>query len=113
MKELENELCTSSFSSSNLELAVKKGISISKNASQLWISGDYNDKQRLQYTIYPEGIWYNKQTNTVRTPRVNSLFSVISCLSWVSAKNKNGQSSKIGQNSHWVAPTRIELVSKV
>ena len=32
LKELDNELRTSSFSSSNLESAVKKGIKISKNA---------------------------------------------------------------------------------
>jgi site-specific DNA recombinase len=110
IREIEVEMSKSKFSSSNLEMAVKKGISISRNLSQLWLSSDYSDKQRLQYLIYPEGIWYNKQTNIVRTPRINSVFSAIACLSRVTAENKKGQSAKIGQNSHWVERTGIEPV---
>jgi site-specific DNA recombinase len=113
IRELEQEMSKSHLSSSNLEMAVKKGISISQNISQLWLASDYSDKQRLQYLIYPDGILYNKQTNTVRTPRINSVFSAIACLASVSGKNKNGQSKKIDQNSHWVVPTGIEPVSKV
>jgi site-specific DNA recombinase len=113
IREMEAEMSNSNISSSNLELAVKKGISISRNLSQLWLASDYSDKQRLQYLIYPDGIWYNKQTNTVRTPRINSIFSAIACLSRVSAEKKKGQPAKIGQNAHWVAPTRIELISSV
>ena len=86
----------------------KKGITISKKASQLWVSSDYSDKQRLQYLIYPDGILYNKENNTVRTPRVNSLFTAISYLSYISAENKNGQPTQIDQNSRWVASSGIE-----
>jgi hypothetical protein len=49
IKAIEQELSKSQLSSSNLEIAVKKGITISKKASQLWVSSDYSDKQRLQY----------------------------------------------------------------
>ena len=51
---------------------------------------------------YPDGILYNKENNTVRTPRVNSLFTAISYLSYISAENKNGQPMQIDQNSRWV-----------
>jgi len=112
IKAIEQELNKSQLSSSNLELAVKKGITISKKASQLWVSSDYSDKQRLQYLIYPDGILYNKENNTVRTPRVNSLFTAISCLSYISTENKNGQPSKIDQNSRWVELQGIEPWSK-
>ena len=84
-----------------------------KKASQLWVSSDYSDKQRLQYLTYPDGILYNKENNTLRTPRVNSLFTAISYLSYISAENKNGQPTQIDQNSRWVVPPRIELGSKV
>jgi len=87
-------------------------ITISKKASQLWVSSDYSDKQRLQYLIYPDGILYNKENNTVRTPRVNSLFTAISCLSYISAENKNGQPTQIDQNSRWVELQGIEPWSK-
>ena len=98
IKVIEQELSKSQLSSSNLEIAVKKGITISKKASQLWVSSDYSDKQRLQYLIYPDGILYNKENNTVRTPRVNSLFTAISYLSYISAENKNGQPMQIDQD---------------
>lgn len=81
IKAIEQELSKSQLSSSILEIAVKKGITISKKLSQLWVSSDYSDKQRLQYLIYPNGMLYNKENNTLRTPRVNSLFAVISFLS--------------------------------
>ena len=42
-------------------------------------------------------------------PRVNSLFTAISCLSYISTENKNGQPTQIDQNSRWVASPRIEL----
>ena len=113
IKAIEQELSKSQLSSSNLETAVKKGIAISKKASQLWISSDYSDKQRLQYLIYPDGILYNKENNTVRTPRVNSLFAAISYLSCITAENKNGQPAQVDQNSRWVVSPRIELGSKV
>jgi hypothetical protein len=32
-----------------------------KKASQLWVSSDYSDKQRLQYLIYLDWILYNKE----------------------------------------------------
>jgi len=67
-----------------------------------WVSSDYSDKYRLQYLIYPDGILYNKENNTVRTPRVNSLFTAISYLSYISTENKNGQPTLIDQNSRWV-----------
>jgi predicted nucleic acid binding AN1-type Zn finger protein len=90
-----------------LELAVKKGIVISKKSSQLWVPSDYSDKQRLQYLIYPDGILYNKENNTLRATRVNSLFTAISCLSYISTENKNGQSTQIDQNSRWVVLTSL------
>lgn len=113
IKAIEQELSKSQLSSSNLEMAVKKGISISKKAFKLWVSSDYSDKQRLQYLIYPDGILYDKENNTVRTPRVNSLFAAIPYLAFISEENKNGQSVQIGQNSCLVAPTGIEPVIKI
>ena len=62
--------------------------------------------------IYPDGFLYNKENYTVRTPIVNSLFTAISYLSYISSENKNGQPTQIDQNSRWVASPRIELGSR-
>jgi hypothetical protein len=67
----------------------------------------------LQYLLFPEGILYHKQNDTVRTSKVTSLIQAMQCLTKVSEENKNGRSGENGQNSHLVARTRIELVSKV
>ena len=56
---------------------------------------------------------YSLQTNTVRTPRINSLFCEITYQSKVLEKKELGQSKKIDPNSHWVVSPRIELGSRV
>ena len=111
--QITQDLGNNPISSSNLEKAVKKGLAIAQNARQLWLSSDYDDKQKLQYLIYPEGILYNKQKDRVRTPRINSLFTSIISAAKVLEENKNGSFSKRSRNSHWVVPTGIEPVSKV
>lgn len=70
-------MAKSLFDSSNLESVVKKVIDISCNPLQVCISSDYDDKQKLQYLIFPEEILYNKKERVVRTPRINSVFACI------------------------------------
>ena len=106
-EEIEKEMAKSLFDSSNLESVVKKVIDISCNPLQVWISSDYDDKQRLQYLIFPEGILYNKKERVVRTPRINSVFSCIIDAARISTKNKNGCISECSHNSHLVVPTRL------
>lgn len=113
IEELKQEISSNNFESSNLEKAVKKGIKISRNPLQLWISSDYDEKQRLQYLMFPEGIRYNKEKREVRTPRVNSIFSLIAYTARVSEDENRCYLEPNSPNSHLVVPTRIELVSKV
>jgi site-specific DNA recombinase len=113
LSQLESEITKNPYSSSNLEKAVDNGFDIARNARQLWLSSDYDDKQRLQHIIYPEGILYNKQKDLVRTPRVNSLFATISAGARVLEEKKSGSIVKSSRHSHLVVPTGIEPVSKV
>jgi site-specific DNA recombinase len=92
--ELSKELETVVVSGSNLEIAVEKCLSISQNISQAWVSAEYEQKQRLQRLVFPEGILYNKQKGEVRTERVNSLFAAIPLLAKVSDEKEKGDSSK-------------------
>ncbi len=45
--------------------------------SQLWVNCDFDDKQQLQQLIFPEGILYNKEKDSVRTVGMNEFFQPI------------------------------------
>ena len=91
---LRAETAQNDFDGSNLEKAVEKCLGLAQNISQLWITADYDNKQRLQQLMFPQGILYDKQNGVVRTPGVNSLFAAIHCQQRVTAKNETGGSVK-------------------
>ena len=104
--ELWNEISKSDFESSNFEKPIKKAIEISRNPLQIWHSIDYDNKQRLQFLMFPEGLMYNKENNTVRTFRVNNVFSLISSTARVLDENKKGDLKKDYLNSHLVGQVK-------
>ncbi|MDE3236954.1 MAG: recombinase family protein [Bacteroidota bacterium] len=112
-EEMREEIENANLESSNLEKAIKKGLEILQDPLQLWLSSSYDDKQRLQYLLFPEGLWYNKEKREVRTPRVNSVVFLITGVARVTTENKKGHLTISDLHSHLVVPTRIELVSKV
>jgi len=70
-----------------------KGLEAS-NLSQLWVSSDYNNKQALQYLLFPDGLLYSRQNATVRTPKVNALFQAIPLLARIPGENKKSRFRK-------------------
>jgi site-specific DNA recombinase len=84
LSQLRKEIKAIAEMSSNLE----KGLNISENISQLWISADYYEKQKLQYLLFPEGLLYDKKNDRVRTNRINTLFSEIAIESRVVAEKQ-------------------------
>ncbi len=109
--ELEEKLSNHSIDSSNLEKIIDKGLEIAENLSELWGSSDFDEKRKLQSLVFPDGIIYSKKTDSVRTPRVNSLFAPIPYLISDLYENKNGHSEKSDRNSYLVARTGFEPVS--
>jgi len=107
-KQLEEENVKGDFKSSNLEKAVKNGLEILLDPLQLWVSCDYDDKQRLQYLLFPEGMRYDKENKRVRTPRVNSVVSLISSVARVSEENEKGYLVRSSLDSRFVARRGIE-----
>ena len=85
---LEEENSKSAVLSSNLEKAIKKALSIAENLSTAWVSADYDQKQKLQYLIFPDGILYDKEKHRVLTTKTNSLFTQIPLLARVSEHKK-------------------------
>ena len=90
------------MTSSNLEKMIEKGLKIAENMSRLWSSSDFDDKKKLQYLIFPDGILYNKQIDRVQTPKINSLFAAIQTLSTFLGKTRTDRLFKNGQDSHLV-----------
>ena len=113
IKSIEQELDQSGKISSNLELAVEKGLKYAQNLRQLWVSSDYHEKQRLQYLVFPEGMLYSKKNDEVLTTRINTLFGQIALLSRTSGKNKKGKPETECLFGSSVAPTGIEPVTKI
>lgn len=59
---------------SNLEKCVDEIINYASKLATTWALGGYAEKQKLQFSIFPEGILYNRKNDECRTPRVNEVF---------------------------------------
>lgn len=104
--DLENK--SAEISSSNLEKSVFKCLQIAQNLSHTWVSANYLQKQQLQKLIFPEGILYHKQNDSVRTKRVNSLFEAIPILASDLEEKEKGDSPENRLNSNKVPRTGFE-----
>ena len=60
--------------------------------------GNYGEKSRLQKIIFPEGISYDRKTDRVRTPRVNSFFEPIVGISMGVEVDGQNEVSRFAQN---------------
>jgi len=64
----------------------------------------YNEKQALQKILFPDGITYNRKTDTVQTPRTNSILELTCSLSIVLNKKESGQKLDVSNLSALVTP---------
>lgn len=99
LQELEKELSDPEISSSNLNKAIDKALKMSGNLSEIWKSGNAEEKKQLQNLVFPAGIVYHKSKDKVQTRRTNSLFSVIPIITGILEENKNGDPINIDQIS--------------
>jgi SMC interacting uncharacterized protein involved in chromosome segregation len=101
-QEILRELEQVQQKSSNLMKDIEECVQICRNLAVLWEKGDYRDKQRVQKIAFPEGMYYSKKTDTVRTPRVNELIRVSSELSKVLGQKETGGSISFDASSRCV-----------
>ena len=59
--------------------------------------------------VFPEGILYNREKDTYRTLRVNTIFKVIPMIAEEIRGKENGTTSKIKNLSRLVPRMRVEL----
>ncbi|MDB5002107.1 MAG: hypothetical protein JWQ34_332 [Mucilaginibacter sp.] len=72
---------------------------------RIWELGDLRKRQNLQKLVFPDGITYNKKTDTYRTLKINSFFSSISSLSAIYKNEKTRQLSETTDLSRLVDGT--------
>ncbi len=90
-KQIELQLAKSGTYLSNLENSVEMALEFSSNLPSLWRLSDFANKQRIQYLLFPEGIYVNKETQDYRTPRINSVFLYFARLKRVLGEKESGK----------------------
>jgi site-specific DNA recombinase len=91
--QIERQLTKSGNQLSNLEKCIELAIEFSSNLASLWDLSDYGNKQRIQYLVFPQGIFVDKENNDYRTPKVNSVFLYFARLKRVLEQNKTGKTA--------------------
>jgi site-specific DNA recombinase len=102
------QLTESDLNVSNLNKYIDLSLKIASNLHELWVSGSYNTKQKLQYLLFPEGIYYDKKNDMYRTERVNSVFNLINSCSGNYETQKKGKISYKTNLSPSVAGAGLE-----
>ncbi|MEM6721731.1 MAG: recombinase family protein [Bacteroidota bacterium] len=91
---IEQEIQKNSLDSSNLENYIDNSLELLCNLHNIWRLGNYNEKQKFQKLMFPDGIVYDRKNDAVRTNKVNSVFELTRSLSISFNKNKSGQKNK-------------------
>lgn len=74
LTHLQSEILKIREHSSNHERYVEAFFQIAQNPHEIWARLTYEDKQILQYILFPDGMVYDKKNDAVLTPRVNEVF---------------------------------------
>ncbi len=98
--------------SSNHETIVEMALENAKNFSKIWTSGGYEQKRKVQDWVFPEGIRYNKENDTVRTDKFNMAFLWMACQQQTLSQIKSGIPILNLGYSALVVPTGIEPVTQ-
>ncbi len=71
----------SGFDLSNLKNHIKAIVKLATNVHKMWELGSYSLKERVQYLLFPDGIYYDAKNDVYRTERVNEVFGLLRYLS--------------------------------
>ena len=112
-KKVAEELENGSKGVSNPELCVNFAVNYSTKLAPIWSSASYSSQQKLQFLLFPEGIFYNRAEDRCRTTGINEAFAYIAEQERLLQKCKSRTSLKNIESMAWVVPTGIEPVSKV
>ncbi|MFI5148965.1 MAG: recombinase family protein [Bacteroidia bacterium] len=98
--KIEDGLPKNDIPTSNLEIYYKDALEMAVNLSKIWASGGYRTREQIQYLVFPEGIFYDREKGQLRTDRPNLVFAQIAELAKVLGANKKGWACKFASPSH-------------
>lgn len=107
--KIQRDLQAVELSASNQENCTQLIASYAKDLRQMWLSGDYLQKQKFQNYLFSKGIRYCKNLGLVRTGEYNPMFLWIAHKQQDLGQKKSGIPSLNVDDAALVAPPRIEL----
>lgn len=108
MLAIGKEMNTGKQIISNLEELINKSLEKLENIKDLWLSGNLEDKRRLNKTLFPEGIYFDPKKHQYLTRKINSYLELVDSISRSYADKKIGPSKKIIGKSYPVARMGFE-----
>lgn len=98
---------------SNSEIIIRKSVESLQNISVLWGSIPLDDKQRLQETLFPDGVYFDKEKPDYLTKNINSFLLISRSVSDGCVDKKSGTNPDSPDLSHLVAGTGIPTCQKM
>jgi site-specific DNA recombinase len=108
--DLEREMLQSGNEVSNLEKCVKMVVGFAARLATVWRLLPYKEKMLFQNTLFPEGIFYNKEKDQCRTTKVNSVILYIARATGIWEQIKSGESKFLFDFPACVPGTGVEPV---
>jgi site-specific DNA recombinase len=94
---------------SNPTLFVDFALKMATKIHILWSQSMIYEKRRLQHLVFPEGLSYSKANDQYLTPRINSLFVMISALN--ASKRKKAKPSLVENSAYSLTVVRNSDIS--
>jgi len=71
---LKEQLSQIKVGINEVEKSIDKAIHFINDLPNIWSKSDFNSKVRLQELVFPDGVSYNKKSNTLTPQRINPIF---------------------------------------
>lgn len=109
LKELNAQLLkVPKVTASNIQKDLNNALKISSNLKEMWHLADARIKRKIQKTIFPDGIFYDRLNDQYRTFLINDFVAVINKLSENCEDSKKGIHSQIDCEFPFVGPPGLE-----
>ena len=112
-QEAENKalLDEASENLSNQQKFINKVIATTSKLGDLWRNGNFRERQKIQNLVYPDGIFYDKDSEDYRTDSVNPALEIFRRFTESCGEYKRKADSESLPNLPLVEHTRLELVT--
>ena len=107
--KMSKELNNGKVKISNLESVLKNALNKLEKLTEIWGSGELEEKRALQKTLFPEGIFYDVKNNQYLTRNKNQFIELVNCLSTSCEDIKKEDLCIFSEKSSLVSGSRLEL----